>query len=210
MRIAKEDLFLICLLLPLVTGLSLLLSSVRAPHELFTQSFSKPKNKTKKTIEVKSKVEEPKTKPLAMQSLTSALAAPTSSTSGDLKNLTAGLVSEGNGRSGGMNITQADSQPLNLVENAQGKNKPARAVRVVSPEFPQSAQARGIEGFVIVAVTISDKGQVVDAKVVSAEPAGFFEKVAIESVKKWSFEPGIENGKNVSSTIKQKINFKLN
>jgi len=210
MKLAKEEIFLGSILLPLVFCLGVLLSSVKSPAELFSFELKKTKVKKIHKVEVKEQVKEETPKVEALPSLSSTLAAPSASVGGDLKSLSAGLVSEGSGGSGGMNISQGESQTLQLAENTEGQNRPPRAIQVVDPVYPQSAQARGIEGFVVVEVLISESGEVTEAKVLSAQPEGLFNNSALEAIRKWKFSAGIENGKTVASRIKQKVNFELN
>lgn len=209
MKLEKEELFLGSVLIPLFLCLGVLLSTVRDPSELFTIVEKKAKSNAVRKVEVKDtpKEEAPKFEPA--MSLSQTLTAP-SSLGGDLQSLSAGVVSEGTGGSGGMNITQGETSTAMLAQETGGESRPARAVQVVNPTYPQSAQARGIEGFVILEILISERGQVTEAKVLNSNPQGLFEQVAIEAIRKWSFEPGIENGKTVISRIKQKVNFELN
>ena len=210
MKLEKEEIFLVSVMAPLMMGLMVLLSSVKAPSELFTFETKKAKDKVLRKIEVKAQEKKEEVKPESLPSLSQTLLPPAPSLGGDLKSLSAGLVSEGNGGSGGMNITQGEAQATKLIESTEGQSRSARAIEVVSPTYPQSAQARGIEGWVILEVLISERGEVVEAKVLSAEPQGLFEQVAIEAIKKWTFESGLQEGKAVTSRIKQKVNFELN
>lgn len=210
LALEKEEFFILSIMVPMSLGLILLLSSVKAPSEIFTIVEKKQKARIIRKVEVKQETKVEETKPAELPSLSQSLAAPAASLGGDLKSLSAGLVSEGNGGSGGMNIAQGESSAMELAQNSGGESRPARAVQVTNPIYPTSAQARGIEGYVIVEIVISDRGQVTEARVLSANPSGVFDQSAIEAVKKWSFQPGIENGKTIVSRIKQKVNFELN
>lgn len=208
-RALREELFLGAVFIPLFLSVVLILSTVKAPSELFKLEEKKPKSRAIKKVEVK---DTPKEEPIKVDltpSLTEALAAPNSLT-GDLKSLSAGVVTDSSSGSGGMNITQGEVSSNQLVQETGGEKRAARAISVVNPVYPQSAQARGIEGYVILEIGISERGQVTETRVISAKPSGLFEQVAIEAVKKWGFEPAIENGKPVASIIKQKVNFELN
>lgn len=209
MRIEKEEVFLGTIMLPLFLCLGILLSTVKAPGDLFRSLEPKAKIKRMNKVQVKDKPKLETPAIAAAPSLSQSLAAPTSLGS-DLKSLSAGVVSEGTGGSGGMNVAQGETSTSQLIQNSGGESRPARAIQVVNPVYPQSAQARGIEGFVILEIVISERGQVTEARVISANPQGLFEQVAIDAVKKWSFEPGIDNGQVVVSRIKQKVNFELN
>lgn len=209
MKIEKEELFLGFVSIPLFACLAILLATVKAPSDIFRTVEQKAKSKTIRKVEVKTEAKKEETPVISAPSLSQSLAAP-SSLGSDLKSLSAGVVSEGSGGSGGMNITQGESNTQALVQSTGGESRPARAVAVVNPIYPQSAQARGIEGFVILEILVSERGLVTEAKVISANPEGLFDQVAIEAIKKWSFEPGINNGQTVASRIKQKVNFELN
>lgn len=209
MKLEKEELFLGSVLIPLFMCLGILLSTVKSPSELFKVEEKKVKAKAIRKVEVKDTPKEEAPKMEAIASLSSSLAAPTS-LGGDLKSLSAGVVSESSGGGGGMNITQGEASTAQLVAETDGQSRPARAIQVVNPVYPQSAQARGIEGYVILEIVISERGMVSEARILNAEPQGLFDQVAIEAIKKWTFEPGIENGKTVISRIKQKVNFELN
>lgn len=208
-RLIREDLFLVGTLVPIFISMGLLLSTVKAPNELFKFEEKKLKSRQISKIKVKESPREEVVKIEASKSLTESLSAPSSLT-GDLKSLSAGVVSESSSGDGGMNISQGNSSGGALVQDTGGENRVARAIQVVNPVYPQSAQARGIEGFVILEMAISERGLVMEANVISSKPQGLFDQVAIEAVKKWTFEPGIENGKTVVSRIKQKVNFELN
>lgn len=209
MKLAKEELFLGSVLVPLFTCLAVLLATVKAPNELFKFEEKKPKARTIRKVEVKETPKEEAPKMDVAPSLSESLAAP-SSIGGDLQSLSAGVVSEASGGGGGMNITQGETSTAQLVQETGGQSRPARVIQFVNPVYPQSAQARGIEGFVVLEIVISERGMVTEARVVTAQPQGLFDQVAIDAIRKWTFEPGLENGKTVISRIKQKVNFELN
>lgn len=59
----------------------------------------------------------------------------------------------------------------------------------VPPEYPREAWRRGLEGWVDVELTIGADGRVVDARVVSSQPRGIFERAALRAVVQWVFDP---------------------
>lgn len=69
------------------------------------------------------------------------------------------------------------------------------AIKRTDPVYPQAASRDERQGQVIVRVHISETGTVEDATVVSGDPV--FQSAAIESMKKWSFQPYIRNGKPI-------------
>jgi len=64
----------------------------------------------------------------------------------------------------------------------------------VSPVYPRSAIARGIEGYVVVSFDIDELGRVVDAVVIEAVPAGVFERSALAAIAKFRYKPRVVGG----------------
>lgn len=60
-------------------------------------------------------------------------------------------------------------------------------VRVSAPDYPRSAERRGIEGYVVIAYDIDESGDVVEPTVAEAEPAGVFDRAALRAVGSWRF-----------------------
>lgn len=200
--------FAIILITPLVGCLFVLISTIRPPHELFSDS-SKLTVKKKKTIArvVEAKKEEATPLP-SLTSLSTTLEQP-SQNSGALSQLSAGLVSEATNGAGGLQVSQGDVNAQQIVNDSASQSKLAQVLQVSPPVYPQTAQSRGISGYVIVELVISETGKVTAAKVLSANPVGIFDTAALDAIYKWKFSPAVENGKNVVSRLKQKVNFEL-
>ena len=64
----------------------------------------------------------------------------------------------------------------------------------VEPQYPPRAKERGIEGWVVVEFTISAAGTVKDPQVVDAYPSSVFNRSVLRAVRKWKYNPKIENG----------------
>ncbi len=67
----------------------------------------------------------------------------------------------------------------------------------MEPRYPRRALQRGIEGFVDLEFTISETGNVEDARVVNAEPGHIFDGAALRAIKKWKYKPMVVDGKPV-------------
>ena len=67
----------------------------------------------------------------------------------------------------------------------------------VNPEYPIRAAQRGIEGWVEVEFTISPTGNVTDVAVVGYYPSSVFNSAAQRAIRRWKYNPKIENGKPV-------------
>jgi len=76
--------------------------------------------------------------------------------------------------------------------------------------YPEAARAQGLQGTVDVRYDVTASGQVSNAVVVAAEPAGVFDEAALSAVRAWRFRPGRHKGeeslfKNMMSTIEFKF-----
>jgi len=67
----------------------------------------------------------------------------------------------------------------------------------VTPQYPLRASERGIEGWVEVVFTIGKLGTVKDATVMNSSPSSIFDRSALKAIRKWKYNPKIENGKAV-------------
>lgn len=77
-------------------------------------------------------------------------------------------------------------------------------------KYPDYARKRGLGGFVLLNLLVDSHGAVQDVRLLSSEPAGVFDEVAMESVRDWSFDPATYKGNAVKVWVKQKISFNLN
>jgi TonB family protein len=77
-------------------------------------------------------------------------------------------------------------------------------------QYPQIALRQRIEGRVDLSVLVDERGNVADAKVLSAAggKAGLNE-AAVESVRRWKFRPASKNGVNVKTWTPVSVNFVL-
>ncbi len=86
---------------------------------------------------------------------------------------------------------------------------PPVAIHRETPNYPISVRAIGIEGSVNVALTVLRDGSVGWVRVIRAEPRGYFEQAAAESVRNWRFTPARQNGVAVECRMKTRVRFAL-
>ena len=80
----------------------------------------------------------------------------------------------------------------------------------VSPEYPQRALERGIEGYVVLSYTVTKNGSVEDAVVVEASPPGMFERSAIQAALEFKYKPKILDGKPVDvQHVRHRITYEI-
>ncbi|HEY7753581.1 MAG TPA: TonB family protein [Steroidobacteraceae bacterium] len=84
-----------------------------------------------------------------------------------------------------------------------------RRTKVVAPTYPQRALERGIQGWVDIEYTIGADGTVHDAVVKAAEPAGTFDRAALNAVERWRYEPRLINGAAVDTRVSTRVRFQL-
>jgi protein TonB len=64
----------------------------------------------------------------------------------------------------------------------------------VEPQYPERARQRGVEGWVVVEFTISAAGTVKSPRVVAYHPSTIFNRAALQAIRKWKYNPKIEEG----------------
>ncbi len=80
----------------------------------------------------------------------------------------------------------------------------------VQPIYPRRAQERGIEGYVIVALTVTPQGTTRDIRVIEADPVNIFDGAAIRAAEQFRYKPKIIAGKSVAvSDVLYKFSFTL-
>jgi len=80
----------------------------------------------------------------------------------------------------------------------------------VAPTYPQRAQTRGIEGWVILELTVTESGAVKDPRVISYEPSEIFNRAAINAALKFKYKPRVVDGKPIEVRgVRYKMTFKL-
>lgn len=105
-------------------------------------------------------------------------------------------IQAGEGLSGGINLEGGDGDYLPIVK--------------VAPIYPRRAQARGIEGYVIVEFIVTKSGSVRDAVVVEAEPENIFDRAAIDAALKFKYKPRVVDGVAMEvAGVQNKISFEI-
>jgi protein TonB len=85
-----------------------------------------------------------------------------------------------------------------------------RPIVRVEPKYPIEATRNGIEGWAKLSFTINTIGQVIDVKVLDAEPKRVFDREASRALKKWKYHPQVVDGVPVAkSNMVVVLDFKL-
>ena len=86
---------------------------------------------------------------------------------------------------------------------------PPKPVRRDAPVYPSAVRELGIEGVVEVALTVLRDGSVGWVRVIRADPSGYFEQAASESVRGWRFAPATQAGATVECHLRTRVRFAL-
>ncbi len=77
------------------------------------------------------------------------------------------------------------------------------------PAYPADAIVRGLEGTVVLRLTIDASGRVADVEVVDSSGHAELDEAAVEAVRKWRGQPAQRNGRPVASRQLLPIRFRL-
>jgi TonB family protein len=100
-------------------------------------------------------------------------------------------------------IKEGDVVPLDLVES------PPVIKKRIPAAYPEHSRSLGIEGTITINALVSEKGNVIDTKVLeNIKNAVGFDRAAIQAVRQWKFEPATVNGIKVKVWIPVAVEFK--
>lgn len=86
----------------------------------------------------------------------------------------------------------------------------ARPLVRVEPQYPPAAARDGVSGWVQLSFSIDATGAVTDVVVLEAEPKRVFEQAAIRALKRWKYQPSLEQGKAAKTTgLTVQLDFNL-
>ena len=88
-----------------------------------------------------------------------------------------------------------------------GSFVPAKLTKRVSPEYPEVARQKAIQGTVVLNVVLRKDGSVTVQNVAEGDP--LLSPAAIEAVKQWRYTPTVLNGQPVEVQTKISVVFTL-
>jgi protein TonB len=77
------------------------------------------------------------------------------------------------------------------------------------PVYPYAARRRGLEGRVVLGVTVTSDGSAAAVEVVSSSGSALLDQAALQAVQGWRFIPAQRNGQAVSGRVQVPITFRL-
>jgi TonB family protein len=87
-------------------------------------------------------------------------------------------------------------------------NTPPKVVHRVEPRYTREARANGIQGTVLLQVSVDDTGKLGNISVLS--PIGFgLDSRAVDAVRQWTFQPAMSGGKPVEGAATVEVKFRI-
>ncbi|MEI8254794.1 MAG: TonB-dependent receptor [Deltaproteobacteria bacterium] len=108
----------------------------------------------------------------------------------------------------GANAGQDASGPPAAASATTAENAPPRLLRFVSAEYPAAARDAGIQGSVVLQLTIDDTGRVNEATVSEGLGHGL-DEAAIAAARQFEFSPARQGGQPVRARIRYRYRFTL-
>lgn len=102
----------------------------------------------------------------------------------------------------------ATAAPETMTPEATEGKQPAKFLSGTDPDYSESAREKHIEGTVILAVTVNEKGKVTSVKVVNPLESSL-DRRAVKAVKHWKFSPATLGGKPVAAEFNVSVDFRL-
>jgi TonB family protein len=106
----------------------------------------------------------------------------------------------------GVPATAADDPAFAEFQLVSKGMKPPKAVSAPDPKYPELPADAEDRGTVVLLIGVTAKGRVQPVRILrSDEPA--FEKIAVETVKKWKFKPAEKDGHPVPVQVTVEMKF---
>lgn len=110
------------------------------------------------------------------------------------------------------NMPDAPPPPASSGQEFYVFDKAPKPRRITNPEYPALARNAGIEGTIVLKLTVDEKGRVIRAVVINpgSVASGIFDASAVKAAQEWLFEPAEQSGNPVKATITVPLEFSLN
>ncbi len=101
------------------------------------------------------------------------------------------------------------TRPTAPAAPARPANRDAAPLAAADPAYPPAAARNREEGSVILLVQVDASGTPTDVAIETRSGSRDLDRAAVDAVRKWSFEPAIQGGKPVASSVRVPVDFKL-
>ncbi len=99
--------------------------------------------------------------------------------------------------------------PRDSIADRKGLRKTVRLIKSGRPPYPQTARQQGLEGTVVLRVTVGTGGDVETVATQKSSGVPSLDESATESVKTWQFDPAKDGEFPVSTKVDLPIRFSL-
>lgn len=82
-----------------------------------------------------------------------------------------------------------------------------RLLSAPAPEYPRSALRAGASGNVVLRIEVRPDGRVGEVGVVESSRHRELDRAAVRAVRRWRFQPALEDGRPVAGVVQQVISF---
>jgi len=102
---------------------------------------------------------------------------------------------------------QAAAAPAGFA--ALPPDREAQATYAPAPAYPPTARRRGVEGRVIIRLTVAADGVAASATVVQSSGDAALDEAALAAARRWRFDPALRGGAAAAETIEVPFVFRL-
>jgi len=99
-------------------------------------------------------------------------------------------------------FSRSPNEQIVTQEETKGK-----LIHKVAPKYPKTARQKGIQGTVVICVTIGKDGTIKDLRAMSGPEE--LVPAALDAVKKWRYQPFELKGETVEVDTDIRVNFQL-
>jgi protein TonB len=123
-----------------------------------------------------------------------------------------GTADEGGGGAGSRPAVAPPPKPEPAPEpkpKPKGPSRPPTVVDWTDPPYPQQARQQGVEGTVVLRLTVRADGTPSDVRLSQSSGHTDLDNAAVAHVRRSRFSPALRNGEPVSATITFRVKFRL-
>ncbi len=121
---------------------------------------------------------------------------------------TFGTENEGGGTAEAVQSPAPAPQPVPRAK-PKGPSRPPRVVNWTDPPYPEQARQQGIEGTVVLKLTVGADGRARNVTVARSSGHAALDQAAVAHVKKTRFSPALRDGQAVAAAITFRVRFRL-
>jgi len=122
-----------------------------------------------------------------------------------------GTAEDGGGSAGTSSVAPSPPPPPNLEPppKPRGPSRPPKVLNWTDPPYPEQARQQGIEGTVVLQLTVGADGLPGNVRVSRSSGHAALDEAAIAHVRQARFSPALKDGKAVPMAITFRVKFHL-